>query len=291
MRALNCSSCSAQLIVDQTTAVSSCPYCGNPTVVPGQLAGALRPDAVIPFKQTREQAIEALRRHYRHKPLLPKAFSRESHLEEVQGVYVPFWLYTARAEGLASFAATTVTTWTDSENTYTSTSHYRVERAGEMEFVRVPADGSTKMPDAHMDAIEPFDYREMRPFSVGYLPGFVADRYDLNAADCRQRAEERMRATVADRLGETVSGYATTTVESCLVDIDWTQVSYALLPVWMLHTRWRDKDYLFAMNGQTGRLVGDLPVDRTRAAVGFAGIALATSAVAFFLFMMMSYVL
>ena len=72
MKAYNCPSCGAQLICDATTAATSCPYCGNPTVVPGQFAGTLKPDFVIPFKLSKEDAVAALKNHYKGKPLLPK---------------------------------------------------------------------------------------------------------------------------------------------------------------------------------------------------------------------------
>ena len=78
---LECDYCGAQLICDATTAATSCPYCGNPTVVPGQFAGTLKPDFVIPFKLSREDAIQRLKQHYKGKVFLPKSFSSENHLQ------------------------------------------------------------------------------------------------------------------------------------------------------------------------------------------------------------------
>lgn len=261
MRAYNCSSCGAQLMVDQVTAVTSCPYCGNNTVLPGQLSDVLKPDYVIPFKLTKDDAVAALRNYYKDKRFLPDTFSAENHLQEIQGVYVPFWLYSGKARGDVAYAGEQVTTWSDSDNMYTQTDHYEMRRKGSMEFARIPVDGSTKMPDAHMDAIEPFDYGELTDFSVAYLPGYITDRYDLSVKDCGPRAQKRAEATCESTLASTVTGYTNVRVESSDVNIDWTGVSYALLPVWMLHTKWDDRDFLFAMNGQTGKLIGDLPID------------------------------
>lgn len=262
LRSYNCPSCGAQLMVDQVTAVTSCPYCGNNAVVPGQLSDILKPDYVIPFRFDKQAAIDALKGYYQGKRLLPNDFSDQNHIEEIQGVYVPFWLYSGEAEGDATFNARNIRTWSDSENNYVETDHYIVHRSGKMSFTRVPVDGSTKMPDAHMDAIEPFDYNEMEPFSVAYLPGFLTDRYDQGAKTCEKRANTRVANTCADKLRDTVTGYAEVDVasNSALMHLD--DVAYALLPVWMLHTRWNDQDFLFAMNGQTGKLVGDLPIDK-----------------------------
>ena len=261
LRAYNCPSCGAQLMVDQVTAVTSCPYCGNNTVLPGQLSDVLKPDYVIPFKLDKNHAVSALKHYYEGKKLLPNAFTDENHIEEIQGVYVPFWLYSGTGEGEVVMNGRNIRTWSDSKNMYTETDHYLLTRAGSMQFHHVPVDGSTKMPDAHMDAIEPFDYSEMVPFSVAYLPGYLTDRYDLDAKACEQRATSRVDNTVEAELQASVSGFMEVDVASAKSELRIEQVAYALLPVWMLHTKWNGQDYLFAMNGQTGKLIGDLPVD------------------------------
>ncbi|MBO4352733.1 MAG: hypothetical protein J5818_04480, partial [Eggerthellaceae bacterium] len=148
LRAFNCPACGAQLLVDQVTAVTSCPYCGNNAVVPGQLSDVLKPDYVIPFKLDRNAAIGALNSFYGGKPLLPDSFTANNHIEEVQGVYVPFWLYTGTVDACASFDAMNLRSWSDSKNQYTDTDHFDLYREGTMKFQGVPVDGSTKMPDA-----------------------------------------------------------------------------------------------------------------------------------------------
>ena len=177
-------------------------------------------------------------------------------------MYVPFWLYSGTGTGDATFNGRNIRTWSDKDNIYTETDHYHAHRVGTMAFHRVPVDGSTKMPDAHMDAIEPFDYSEMVPFSVGYLPGYLTDRYDQGVKTCEERANRRVEATCVDTLQDTVKGYMEVDLAHASATLNLNDVAYALLPVWMLHTKYNGGDYLFAMNGQTGRLVGDLPVDR-----------------------------
>ena len=135
------------------------------------------------------------------------------------------------------------------------------------------------MPDEHMDAIEPFDYDELTPFSVAYLPGFSAERYDQGSDACCHRAVRRMENTLADQLRDTVTGYDQVDPADVDAEVSFSEVKQALLPVWMLHTRWKDKDFLFAMNGQTGRLVGDLPVSPLKVVLWFLGIFLVVGAV------------
>ncbi len=269
LRAYTCSSCGAQLLADETTAVTSCPYCGNPTVLPGQMNDTMKPEYVIPFKYDKKAAVNALKAYYRGKKLLPNAFAESNHLEEIQGVYVPFWLFTADTQGDGTFKATRSQAWADSKNTYVKTDFYSAHRLGTMHFDKVPVDASTKMPDAHMDAIEPFDYADLKPFSFGYLPGYLTDRYDQDANECKSRAEGRMQQTTEEVLQSSVTGYESVSTESCSVHTKWDNAAYALLPVWMLHTKWNGQDFLFAMNGQTGKLIGDLPVDNGKLIMQF----------------------
>ena len=273
MRTYSCPSCGAELLCEATTAATSCPYCGNPTVVPGQFSGILKPDYVLPFKLSKEDAIKALKKHYLKKPLLPSTFSKANHLEEIKGVYVPFWMYDGKASGSAQFHATQVHTYTSGDYEITETSHYDVRRAGSLGFEKIPVDASSKMPDDYMDSIEPYDYSALKPFSTAYLPGFLADKYDVSVEDSRERADKRCVGSLICALKGTVSGYTTCNETSRNIHLKRGKVQYALLPVWLLNTKWEGKDFLFAMNGQTGKLVGNLPVSTKRVIGLFAAIA------------------
>lgn len=272
LRAYNCPSCGAELICDETTAATSCPYCGNPTIVPGQLSGMLKPDYVIPFKLDKAAAVAALIKHYQGKKLLPRTFSDRNHIEKIQGVYVPFWLYDGQADADVTYNATRSHTHRRGNEEITVTEHFRLRRAGTVSFKRIPVDASSKMPDAHMDAIEPFDYKELKPFSTGYLPGYLADKYDVSQEECASRADERATNTTMSAVNDSVRGYDTAVPVSQHVHLRRGKVHYALLPVWVLSTRWDGKNFLFTMNGQTGKMIGDLPVSRAKYWAWFAGI-------------------
>ena len=273
LRVYSCPSCGAELICDQSTAATACHYCGNPAIVPGQFSGALRPDYILPFRLSKDDAVQALRAHYKGKPFLPRSFTSANHIEQIQGVYVPFWLFDGGAEGAASYRASNTNVFETGDYEITETRHYHVVRAGSLAFEKIPVDASSKMPDDHMDSIEPFDYAQLRPFSTAYLPGYLADKYDVTIDDSRDRADTRCRETLAQALRDTVTGYGACVTEREDIALRRGKVHYALLPVWMLSTKWRGQDFLFAMNGQTGKLVGDLPTDRGRFWGMFAAIA------------------
>ena len=261
LRSYVCNSCGGEIVCDENTAATSCPYCGNPVVMMGQVSGALKPDYVIPFKIDKKAAKEALQRHYKGKKLLPKIFKKENHIDEIKGVYVPFWLFDADADADVRYKATRVRTWSDSDYDYTETSYYSIGRSGDIGFDRVPVDGSSKMPDDLMESIEPFKFEDAVDFKTAYLAGYLADKYDVTAEQSIDRANERIKRSTEDAFASTVKGYHSVTTENSSIRLHNGKAKYALYPVWLLNTTWKGKKYLFAMNGQTGKFVGDLPVD------------------------------
>lgn len=265
-----CQSCAGEIITDATTVATSCPYCGNPIVIASELKDAYRPDLVIPFKLDKEAAKAALNGFYEGKKLLPKCFKDKNHIEEIKGIYVPFWLYNCTAEGKAVYSARRVKRWSDARFTYTKTDHFAVRREGCLDFVKVPADGSQKMDDTLMESIEPYKYEDAVDFETAYLSGYLAEKYDVTSEENLQRVNERITESLLQMFGTTIKNYDGYEVNHKNVSIDKGNIQYALLPVWMLKTKYDGEEYTFAMNGQTGRFVGSLPVDKKQAVKYFA---------------------
>ena len=276
-----CNSCGGEIVGDKNTAATACPFCGNPVVVTGNLSGSLKPDLVIPFKLDKNAAKEGLVKHLKGKRLLPKVFKDENHIEEIKGIYIPFWLFDADVDAKIRYHATKVRTWSDSRYDYTETSHFSIYREGGIGFANVPVDGSTKAADDLMESIEPFDISEAVDFRTAYLSGYFADKYDVPADQSVIRANSRIKKSTEDEFASTISGYTTVNTESSSVNIKNGKTKYALYPVWLLNTKWKDKTYYFAMNGQTGKFVGDLPLNKKAAALWFSALAVLGTAAAF----------
>lgn len=263
LRTYVCKSCGGEIVGDETTGATSCPFCGNPVVMMGQFSGALKPDYVIPFKLDKKAAKEALKKHYVGKRLLPKVFRDQNHIDEIKGIYIPFWLFDADANADIRYKATRTSHWSDSNYNYTKTDYYSIWRSGSLGFSGVPVDGSSKIENDLMESIEPFDFSEAVDFQTAYLAGYLADKYDVDAEQSIVRANERIKTSTEQAFQSTVQGYATVIPEYSGVRLFNTNAKYALYPVWILSTSWNGKQYTFAMNGQTGKLVGDLPLDKS----------------------------
>ena len=272
IHAFQCPSCGGELITDENTAATFCPYCSNPTVMPGRLSGGLKPDALIPFRKTKEDAKAAFLNLCKGKPLLPKFFTEEQQLEKITGIYVPFWLYDCNGGLDGNYNATRVRTWSDSEYHYTKTDHYLLRRGANAAFAGIPMDGSSKMDDTFMESIEPYDYSQLIDFDKAYLTGYFADKYDVPSENGEERIRKRVENAINDLVQSSLIGYSTVVPTSRQLKVDQSKARYVLMPVWMLNTKYKDKIYTFAMNGQTGKITGSLPVSSQRAALWFAGI-------------------
>ncbi len=260
-----CSHCGAEIITDRSTAATICVYCGNAVIMGEQIIDDFSPDYVIPFKVPKKDVMEAFRK-FSKKPLTPKDFKCDQIVDKMQGVYIPFWLYSGVCSGSINAEGVNVRTWTSGNYRHTEKKYYSVFRDGILEFERVPVDASSKTENDAMDSIEPFDYSELTKFNPGYLSGYLAERYDENSDKCLLRAQERIENTTRDELKKTCD-YDTLNIHNYTKETNIKDVKYAMLPTWLLYTTYKEKPYFFAMNGQTGKFIGNLPIDKVKLAI------------------------
>lgn len=262
IRIYSCDSCGGEIVAEDTAGAVICPFCGSKIVVKKQFEGDLKPDYVIPFKLDKKAAKEAYHNHLNGKPFLPRIFKSQNHIDEIRGVYVPFWLYSFDAEADITYDAEKTRIWRTGNKEYTEHSQYRAFRSGNISFTNIPEDGSEKMDDALMESVEPYDFNDAVPFKAAYLAGYMADRYDVAADKRMERAVQRSKISAEDSFMSTVKGYDFVKATDSNINIKNSSYKYALYPVWILNTTWKENKYVFAMNGQTGKMVGNLPVDK-----------------------------
>ncbi|MBQ5404456.1 MAG: hypothetical protein IIU11_08860 [Bacteroidales bacterium] len=254
-----CQNCGAEMVADQNTSSTFCVYCGSTGILKSRLEGKFRPKYIIPFSKTKEDAIAAYNGLRKGRFLAPKEFGEKENIEKITGVYIPFWLYDGFSQGLVEGERHDKTSWRSGDYIYTKTDVYYELRAGSEAFEKVPADGSEKFDDDLMDSIEPFKLEELEPFNYSYLSGFLSEKYDVGAEKDQERASLRMNNSLKQSLYSTINGSLISPTEKINCTIE--KVEYALLPVWMLNTFVNGKAHTFAMNGQTGKIIGDIPVD------------------------------
>ena len=261
-----CQNCGAQIVADEQTAATFCVYCGNTAILKNKLSDKFHPNWIIPFKKEESLAKEAFKNLSKGRPLCPTEFTDVKNIEKIKGVYIPFWLFDYEAKGVLVCKGTKVRTWTTGSTQYTETKYYDLVRAGSMTFSRVPKDGSTRFDDNIMDSIEPFNYEELEEYNHAYLSGFLAEKYDVEADVASKDAKERAKNSATDVMYNDSNGVCTSKrIEQNSIEATETKREYVLLPVYMVNVKYNGKMYPFAMNGQTGEFIGDIPVDNKKA--------------------------
>lgn len=273
----SCSSCGAQITGDKSLAASFCPYCGNTVVMNNRLEGMLRPDYIITFKVDKQAAVSKFKAFCKGKPLLPGGFISGGRIDKIEGLYVPYWLFDAGVKGQVRFRGERVHTHREGDYRVTRTKHYMLYREGAMDFEHVPVDGTSKLGGEITEAVEPFDMNGAREFTKAYLSGFLADRYDVEQEACKPRAAERIKKSLTSALANTCMGYSGVHPVGQSLTVSNGRIAYALLPMWLMTVSYNGKSYTFAMNGQTGKFVGELPISWGKAFGFFAGITAAVT--------------
>lgn len=269
-----CSSCGAEILTDDNTSATFCSFCGRPNLVQNRLSGVSKPERLIPFKINKQQAKDKYLEWAKKGIFTPALFSAKSTIEKITGMYVPFWMYDYNARMNLTANCTKVRHERKGGYDYTYTDHFIVTRDIEAQYDKLPADASEKMPDDVMDKLEPFDNKELTDFELPYLSGYYSEKFNYSADDLSSRAEKRIRKYIDETTRETIEGYNTINVTHQNSNLNKLKAEYTLMPVWVLNCRYNDKDYLFTLNGQTGKIVADKPVSKGKMAIWYFGMSI-----------------
>lgn len=267
----HCKNCGAEIVADDTVTATFCVYCGSTAILKEKIDEGIAPEEIIPFKNTKEEARDAFTKLTKGKPLMPRKFKEVRNIEKISGVYIPFWAYDIECDGEISFNCTDITTWSDSKYMYTKTDKYLSTVDGHYEYNKVLADASSRFKDELMDSIEPFNYSELVKYNHAYLSGFLAEKYDVSQEDAFKRAESRSVNSSIDLARTKVIHQSVVNGKNSL-NVKNKKTNYIMLPVWMVNINYNNKIYTFAMNGQTGRMVGDIPIGKKETVLWAIGI-------------------
>lgn len=259
MDVYHCKNCGAEIMADETVTATFCVYCGSTAILKDKIDDGIAPDLIIPFKKVKEDALVAFTNLTKRKPLMPKEFKQLKNIEKIAGVYIPFWAYDLIADGDMSFLSRDTRYWSDYNYNYTEVSRYKVNMHGHFKYDKVLADASSRFADDLMDSLEPFNYNELVEYNHAYLSGFLAEKYDVSDSEALQRATDRTMKTCVGMVQEKIR-HQSSTLETNGMQITKDKLNYIMLPVFMINIDYKGKKYIFAMNGQTGRIVGDIPV-------------------------------
>lgn len=265
-----CHNCGAELITSPEVTATACSYCDAPMVLGDRLSGSMAPALVVPFSISKRQAEEAFRKWCKKGKLTPNEFQQASRMKSLTGMYVPFWLYDANGRGEGHFHATKTHSYRSGDYQITETKHYNVYRKVSLNYDKIPVDASKKMPDKMMDDLEPFDYKDLTNFAPGYLSGYISEKYDFTDMQLFPRLQERTNSYTQNYLMSTIKGYSSVTATGSHYETRKRNSYYTLLPVWMFAHQYKGKEYIYAMNGQTGVVIGKPPISTAKILTRFS---------------------
>ncbi|MDQ0361328.1 hypothetical protein [Breznakia pachnodae] len=259
-----CKNCGAEITTNENTAATFCLYCHSSNVIQSRLVEVYTPDKIIPFKINEQDAKEAFNKWTSTIKFLPDDFVSEDHIDKIRGLYAPFWLFDINADFELHARVSEITTRTTGNYRYRKESIYEINQAGNMLYETVPVDASLALEDETMALLEPYDYNELVDFEVAYLIGNYAEKYDENQDDLYKGIEPDLYSNVNIRMKGSVNKYSNVRINKEESKINVDDAKYAFFPVWFLNYHYENKDYKFTINGQTGKVVGEFPIDKIK---------------------------
>lgn len=261
MQEYRCPNCGAEIVADEHTVAGSCCYCHNPVVLIGRLSGEMKPRRIVPFRYDREEAKRFFRKFVKGKWFVPSDFRSDAQIEHLTGIYYPFWITDADAQGSLDANATRVRVWRTGKTEYTETSNFKIHRRGNLHFEDITTAALSDADKKMLEGILPYPSESLQEFSMPYLSGFVAKKRNIEREQLSGEVRERMERYTEQLLRGTVTGYSTVSTVGRGMTVLQSHWEYSLLPIWMLTYRdRRGKNYTYAMNGHTGKIYGELPV-------------------------------
>ena len=262
----HCSSCGAEVIADKNTAADFCYYCHNPIVLTDKVSGQLKPTKIIPFKFDKEAAKDTFLRFAKKKWFVPKDYFYGGAVDKISGVYYPFWVTDADTDSEYRAIGKNVRTWRSGDYRYTETTTYDVYRRGAIHFEDITTSAISTEDKAMLEGVLPYPIEDYQDFSMPYLQGYLAKKRDIDREALSSEVKGRMDS-YAKTLLERTACYDNLSVKGLDVAVIKSHWEYSLMPIWILtykkkHRRNKHKDrtYVYAMNGSTGKVYGELPV-------------------------------
>ena len=277
VKAYQCANCGAEVVAGDTSTAAFCYYCHSPVVITDRLQGDFKPDRIIPFKVDKKTAVQKFLEWAGKKKFTPKGFTSEMQQEKITGVYLPYWQADIDAKVDYHAVGVNVTRWSSGDRDYVKTDKYKIDRVGDIAVNNLQKLAFSKIDESLLNTITPYDEAEMKNFSAGYLAGFFAEQYTENKEAVTPALMTQAKQTTAALIKESAS---CTNFESERDSTTYTVRAqrYVLLPSWILTYIYHGKPYVFAVNGQTGKTCGELPLDKAKVALtsGLLGVVFGT---------------
>lgn len=259
---LSCVNCGAELETDDYTASTVCSYCGSPMLIESRFSGEALPAKILPFSFDKKKAQENFKTWKGSGFLTPASFKSSATMDKVKGVYVPYWLYDFEGNVSLKGTGARLSIERRGDEEIITRDDYAIDRNFEVGYENIPADAHHSLPEQELSVLTPYDFNALKAFAVPFLTGFYADRFSETAEELLPGVRRSVEEDAVLTSRALVMGYDEINIMQTLVDMTKIDATYALLPVWALNFKYGGKNYPLYMNGQTGKIEGELPVSK-----------------------------
>ena len=271
-----CDECGAEVVTAAGTIATTCAFCGHALSMSEKLVGNFKPDFVIPFSVDKKQAMKIYKKYAKSGFFTPTTFQDDKHLKNIKGVYIPFWLHSFCNESCTSIKYDDTHVMRVGDDKVVVCDKYRSDVYSRAIFDKIPTDGLKSLDNQLMDELKPFNYEHLEVFHPGYMAGFYAEEYDEQSQNTVDRARQCAKDEIERLILPGFNGYNNVQVTDYEDRQSGNICQYAMFPIWFLSIEYKKRNYLFAINGSTGEIVGKLPLNWGRL-FRLAGIVFAIS--------------
>lgn len=265
-----CPSCGAEMLTENLQVTYSCRWCGTEMAVFGNMENKIRPEKVIPFSISKEQAINHFNQWWMEHDIMPE-YDQVKMKFDIHPLYLPVWLSDTNVQTDITAVVRTEETEEEmySQNRGNKKKYYLIRKAISSIFSRVPSIASYNFSSTRFQGIEPYDYNKLQDFTPAYLSGFPAEQYSIEAQDIIPKMIKRVRDFGKEQcrihICTNTHGYSEIETEQTSEGAtELKEICYALVPVWVCSYTYKNKKRMVYVNGQTGKTDGEVVIEEQR---------------------------
>jgi predicted RNA-binding Zn-ribbon protein involved in translation (DUF1610 family) len=260
-----CQSCGANVSLPMNTITVSCPFCGSNKVFQQKAVQSdLRPRFILPFKQNTAAVQEIARQWLGSSWMTPGALKQRALLQEFVPIYLPFWTFDSRcaADWKAEVGHQVTERYYDGKEWKTRTkTEWRWESGrAHSNYDDILVAGTGRLSEMHLETISDYNLQALNEYAPSFLAGIMAKTYDIQLEAAWEVARQKMRESTKEAC---MAQASTSQVRNFSMNMDFADESwrYVLLPAYLAVYRYDDQSFQVIVNGQTGQISGQRPVD------------------------------
>lgn len=272
-----CKSCSAETIYDALQVADSCPYCGSNQVMEASDTNSLAPNGVCVFEVTDKQAGENFQKWIKGKWFMPSEAKRSAKPDSFKGVYVPYWTFDTKTSSRYNAQYGIDRKVKDKDGKERTETDWYNTSGFYQEFIDDHLVSATKRYDRKMmKKVEPFNVLNNKRYRPEYVAGYLSERYSIGLKEgwgqARKEIHDHLHGRISSKIKREHNADRVRNLKFSTTHDDITY-KYLMLPIWLSSFTFNNKIYHFMVNGQTGKVGGDVPTSPLRVTIAILAVA------------------